>query len=117
MVSRTNRRDRRDFLDRPMPICAFGLPMDYKEQLLDERWKLLSKYIKERDSGTCQICKNCCGTLDAHHIEYKHGHFAWEYMDYEIVTLCRDCHEWVHFFQHEYNEIFKSYYEYKNNMP
>ena len=31
-----------------------------------------------------------------HHIEYLSNHKIWEYDDKHLITLCEDCHSYVH---------------------
>lgn len=72
--------------------------MDYKDQLKTSAW-LRKKYeILARDNFVCSKClaDNFESQLEVHHIAYKKGKMAWEYPDYFLVTLCRECHQKEH---------------------
>lgn len=72
--------------------------MNYKEQLKTSAW-LRKKYeIMNRDNFVCSscMCDNYESQLEVHHIGYKNNSMAWEYQDYFLVTLCRNCHEKEH---------------------
>ena len=78
--------------------------MDYKFEyylsLNDKRWKAKSHSIKERDNFTCNICHNKTGALCVHHTNYTTlPDEPWNEDDWNLITLCVDCHEWVHSFQ------------------
>jgi 5-methylcytosine-specific restriction endonuclease McrA len=77
----------------------FHSKMTYKDQLKTSAW-LRKKYeILSRDNFTCSVClcDNFESKLEVHHIAYfKDGRKAWEYMDYMLVTLCRECHQKEH---------------------
>lgn len=62
--------------------------------------------ILERDHYTCQVCTNDCGVLNVHHKEYLPDKKAWEYEEKYLITVCVDCHEFVHYWQNETGEIF-----------
>ena len=47
----------------------------------------------ERDDFTCQECKNTEKTLHVHHKQYEKGKDPWDYLDENLITLCKDCHE------------------------
>jgi hypothetical protein len=63
----------------------------YSEYLLSDHWRSKRKDILTRDQSTCQIC----GTQarDVHHLSYVHR--GDEY-DFELVSLCADCHKKYH---------------------
>lgn len=49
----------------------------------------------QRDNFTCQDCGKGLNdgiVLNVHHIRYRTGLLPWEYNDYELVTLCEECH-------------------------
>ena len=54
--------------------------------------------ILKRDNFVCSqcLCDNFEKPLEVHHITYIQGRKAWEYQDYFLVTLCRDCHQKEH---------------------
>lgn len=70
--------------------------MDYKEQIKDPRWQKRRLEIFQKDEFTCKLCGNSQKTLHVHHIEYLSNHKIWEYDDKHLITLCEDCHSYVH---------------------
>lgn len=70
--------------------------MDYKEKLKDPRWIKRRREIMERDNHKCMICGEDSVHLNVHHLRYRKDAEPWEYDDYELVTLCEDCHKMVH---------------------
>ena len=70
--------------------------MDYKEKLKDPRWIRRRREIMERDNHKCMICGEDSVLLNVHHLRYRNFAEPWEYDDYELVTLCEDCHKMVH---------------------
>ena len=61
--------------------------------------------ILQRDNFVCNKClsDNFESQLEVHHIAYYNdGRMAWEYPDYLLVTLCRECHQK----EHDENAIF-----------
>lgn len=72
--------------------------VNYKDQLADARWQKKKCEILNRDNFTC--CK--CGTksnLNVHHISYDKGKLAWEYPNENFITLCKECHAYLHWNQ------------------
>ena len=61
----------------------------YSDKLKDDRWKNLSKLVKERDGNKCRIC-NKGGTLHTHHRSYRGE--PWEAALSDLITLCPECH-------------------------
>ena len=71
----------------------------YKEDLKDPRWRVLSKEVLSRDSGVCQLCKrrkNRKVVMNVHHIRYYPNRKPWEYEKDDLIALCHDCHKKVH---------------------
>lgn len=75
------------------------------------RWnETLKKTVRERDSYTCQLCKvtqsNLIGRfkkLDVHHIDYNKENCE----SYNLISLCKACHQKTNFQREEWIEIFK----------
>jgi len=81
--------------------------MKYKEQLQTSAW-LRRKYdILFRDNFVCSqcLCDNSECQLEVHHIAYYPNRLAWDYPDYLLVTLCRDCHQKEHDDENIYKPI------------
>jgi len=70
--------------------------MTYTEQLQDERWHVVRKKILQRDGFRCKYCFIDKKQLHVHHKEYIDKLLAWEYPEYLLITLCCECHEFVH---------------------
>lgn len=64
----------------------------YSDQLKTEHWKLKRLEILERDENQCQLCFNT-QNLQVHHKAYLNKHYAWQYPNSFLITLCRNCHE------------------------
>lgn len=74
--------------------------VDYYNLLKDFRWIKKRNIIFKRDGRRCTVCgskKN----LQVHHTYYIDGSLPWNYPDYSLMTVCRDCHKTYH----EYHEL------------
>jgi hypothetical protein len=67
----------------------------YAELLKDPRWQKKRLEILNRDLWKCRICGASNKTLHVDHKEYTKGADPWEYADYQLQTLCKDCHAGV----------------------
>lgn len=79
--------------------------VSYAEMLKDPRWQKRKTEILNRDNFTCQLCGNTEKTLHVHHKYYLENHKPWEYGDSVLITLCEDCHSWIH---ENGNEVFNA---------
>lgn len=70
--------------------------LSYAEMLKDPRWQKRKTEILSRDKFTCQLCGDTENTLHVHHKYYLENHKPWEYSDSALITLCEDCHSWIH---------------------
>lgn len=70
--------------------------LSYAEMLKDPRWQKRKSEILMRDNFTCQLCGDKKTTLHVHHKYYTDGKLPWEYRSDALVTLCENCHSWVH---------------------
>ncbi len=72
--------------------------LEYDEQLKTSAWLKKRAEIMARDNFVCSkcLCDNFENRLEVHHIAYYLDRNAWEYPDYLLVTLCRDCHQSEH---------------------
>ena len=62
-------------------------------ELKKDAWKIFSKWIRERDNYTCQICGIRGGELEADHIK-QFAYFP--ELRFELSngrTLCKECHK------------------------
>lgn len=79
----------------------------YKDKLLDPRWQKRRLDILSRDKFTCQNCLGKENTLHVHHRIYISGYEPWEYDDYELITLCYECHKIEEDIIRKKKELFK----------
>jgi hypothetical protein len=70
--------------------------MDYKEQIKHPKWQKKRLEILERDDFTCQCCLDTEYTLCVHHKRYIKNRMIWQYDNYDLITLCEDCHQSIH---------------------
>lgn len=64
---------------------------NYSELLKDPRWQKKRLEIMERDGWQCQTCHSKTKTLNIHHMKYSGK--PWEAKDFQLITLCEDCHK------------------------
>lgn len=76
----------------PEPAEVF-LFMQFFELYKSPEWQKKRLSILERDSWTCQCCYDKSNELNVHHTLYKSGKKPWEYEDFLLITLCKNCHE------------------------
>lgn len=70
--------------------------MDYKEQIKSPKWQKRRLEIMQKDNFTCQICGDTESMLNVHHLTYHKDKKIWEYEDWELITLCENCHKEEH---------------------
>ncbi|WP_418988078.1 hypothetical protein [Bacteroides heparinolyticus] len=70
--------------------------MDYKEQIKSPKWQKRRLEIMGKDDFACQICGNKESTLNVHHLCYHSNSNIWDYEDWELITLCEECHKNEH---------------------
>jgi 5-methylcytosine-specific restriction endonuclease McrA len=71
----------------------------YSELLRDPRWQRKRLEILSQSNFTCEECGAGEKTLNVHHIKYRKGAKPWEYSDFELKSLCEECHHWWHEFK------------------
>ena len=65
---------------------------DYDDYLKSSKWERKRKKVLERDNHTCCRC-HVKKKLNVHHINYR----TWGQEGlWDLATLCRDCHKYVH---------------------
>ena len=72
---------------------------DYSELLKDPRWQKKRLKIMERDNFECRACHETNRTLNVHHLYYDYKLKPWEYNNEDLITLCEDCHNTLHFLE------------------
>lgn len=70
--------------------------MNYQEQIKSPKWQRRRLEILNRDNFTCQICGCQEKTLNVHHLMYDKNKEIWDYDDWQLITLCEDCHDNEH---------------------
>ena len=70
--------------------------IDYKEQLKSPKWQKKRLEILKRDNFTCQIRGETERPLHVHHTSYNPGKDVWDYNEFQLITLCEDCHKEEH---------------------
>ena len=68
----------------------------YAELLKDPRWQKKRLEIMQRDNFTCQLCGDQERQMHVHHKYYLDGKRPWEYSNNVLVTLCENCHNYIH---------------------
>lgn len=70
--------------------------LSYKDQLDHGNWRILRRYIIQRDHKTCQSChEQKVKSLHVHHLKYV-GNYAWDTPPEYLITLCSKCHKAAH---------------------
>jgi 5-methylcytosine-specific restriction endonuclease McrA len=69
--------------------------MNYRDQLLEDKWKMLRERRMNVDWYLCQKCMTS-KHLQVHHRYYIDGFKAWEYPLQALITLCDRCHKLEH---------------------
>jgi hypothetical protein len=70
--------------------------MDFKEQIKHPNWQKRRLEILQKDNFACQMCGDKESPLHVHHLRYVKGLKYWEYKDWELITLCEECHSFEH---------------------
>lgn len=72
--------------------------MKYEDQLKTSTWLRMKYQVMKRDNFVCSncLCDNYEKQLEVHHITYVKHAKAWDYPEWMLVTLCRDCHQKEH---------------------
>lgn len=72
----------------------------YEEYLASERWAALRQRVLDRCRGLCEGCRQREATI-VHHLTYEH---LYDELLYELVGLCRPCHDRAHHRDEENDE-------------
>lgn len=70
-----------------------------KKTVADGAWERAKRIVRDRDQSTCQKCRRRKPDLDVHHRKPKQMGGADALTTYglaNLVSLCRNCHSWVH---------------------
>ena len=69
---------------------------EYYEKFKDPRWQKKRLEILKRDDFKCYLCGDKESQLHVHHTCYVAGRDPWEYKQYQLITLCENCHKAEH---------------------
>ena len=69
---------------------------EFLGQIKSPQWQRRRLEVMQRDDFTCQMCGEKENTLHVHHLRYVNGRNYWEYDDWELITLCEECHSAEH---------------------
>ena len=69
------------------------MALSYKEQLQHPKWQQKRLDILNRDNFTCRHCGEKEKQLHVHHFFYIKDYHVWDYPEYALITLCKNCHE------------------------
>lgn len=81
------------------PAWRGGVTPERQRLYKQGRWVEIVKHIYRRDRYTCQRCNSPgkgARKLHAHHIKSWADHPDLRFDASNLITLCRQCHEWVH---------------------
>lgn len=67
----------------------------YNEQLKRNEWKKFREFIFAVRGKKCEKC-GASTNLQVHHLHYISGRLAWEYLPFDVMVLCGDCHKKIH---------------------
>lgn len=68
--------------------------INYVEKLRSPEWQKKRLEIMLRDNFKCKCCYSTDIELNVHHFDYSKN--PWESEDYELITLCKNCHNVFH---------------------
>lgn len=63
----------------------------YERYIKSGKWKRIKERVKARDGQRCKFC-NSTENLEVHHLTYEHLYKEEDYL-YDLVTLCKKCHQ------------------------
>jgi hypothetical protein len=66
---------------------------DYNEERRDPRWQKLRLKVMQRDNFQCVRCGDSESELQVHHTYYVGNRKPWQYPEFSLWTLCRQCHK------------------------
>jgi hypothetical protein len=65
----------------------------YSSKLRSPMWQKRRLEILELHKWKCAQCGCATKELHCHHIHYRKDAEPWEYLDCEIIALCKTCHD------------------------
>jgi len=82
----------------------YVMKIEFKDQYSHPEWQKKRLEVLKRDKFLCLLCEIPDRTLHVHHRYYKRGKLLWEYNDKCYLTVCEECHEYLHNVQDILNE-------------
>ena len=70
--------------------------MRHVSEYLHPLWLRFSRDTIHKSSERCEHCHRPSRGLRVHHLTYHPGVAKWEYHPWEVIVLCRPCHENIH---------------------
>lgn len=70
--------------------------MTYLEQLQHPKWQRRRLEMLDGAGYECTQCGDTETQLHVHHRRYVKGRMAWEYENWELAVLCKNCHDREH---------------------
>lgn len=68
----------------------------YYQKLQHPNWQRKRLEIMQRDNFTCALCNDKETQLHVHHVTYEKNTDPWDYSIWNLVTICRNCHDTLH---------------------
>lgn len=72
------------------------MKMTYSTKLKSPLWQRKRLEIMQRDDFKCCLCQKTENELNVHHLYYTPNTEPWGYDSECYITLCKDCHTYVH---------------------
>lgn len=81
----------------------------YQKKLLDPRWQRKRLEVLDAAGWSCECCGDTKNTLHVHHKRYIKGREPWEYERNRLEVLCEECHQCVHAYKDQLNQVLSEY--------
>lgn len=88
--------------------------MTYSEKLRSPKWQKKRLEILKRDKWACKKCKDEETELHVHHLEYHKN--PWDTPNKLLVTLCKDCHQYIEDLKEENSYDLKKHKAINNSL-
>jgi hypothetical protein len=85
-------------------VFFYVMKIEFKDQYSHPEWQKKRLEVLKRDKFLCLLCEVSERTLHVHHRYYKRDKMLWEYDDKCYLTVCDECHEYLHNVQDILNE-------------
>lgn len=82
-------------LDEGSSLFLF-MEIKFEEQYKHPKWQEVRARIFKRDKFKCRLCEIDGRQLHLHHRYYKRATMVWDYPDECFITVCQQCHNYLH---------------------